>query len=277
MDDEIYPKAERIRSLERGLDVVEHLSRNGHVTLAELRQATGLKNATLFRVLATLRARGWVRRNLVEGRYELSHSLGNLLGETARAHPLAEFAEPILLDLKGRQAGWPSDLCAVLGPGRIEIIESTRIRGPMAPTRTSLGIRPSLVYSAHGRAVLAFSRPEIAEQHLERVRQYATKEELWWIESGKLAAEIEATRKRGFGLREPNYWSPPFDPGPEVGAMAVPILTPEGIYGTLSLLWVADEMDLDEVLAFGSLDDLRRACVRIAAALQREGIEVPMH
>ncbi len=87
----------QIRALDRGLEVVEHLSNNGLSTLADLRRATGLSNATFLRVLATLRERGWVRRNIVEGQYELAYSLGDLLGAHYRAHPLAELAAPVLL------------------------------------------------------------------------------------------------------------------------------------------------------------------------------------
>ena len=38
----------QIRSLNRGILVVEHLSNHGLSSLAYLRQATGLSNATLF-------------------------------------------------------------------------------------------------------------------------------------------------------------------------------------------------------------------------------------
>ncbi len=269
------PQSGRIRALERGLDVVEYLSRHGNVTLAELRQATGLGNATLFRVLGTLRQRGWVRRNLVEGRYELSHTLGSILGEEARAHPLAELAAPILLELKTRQAGWPSDLSAVLSAGRIEVIESTRLRGPLAPTRTSLGIRPSMVFSAHGRTVLAFSPPEVRQRHLDRIAQYVRKEEVMWIETGRLAAEVDATRARGYGLREANYWEPPFDPGPEVGAMAVPIRGRTGLHGTLSVLWVKEETPFQALLDFGALEDLQQGARRIAAAMDHARVTAP--
>ncbi|MGH1414751.1 MAG: helix-turn-helix domain-containing protein [Pelagimonas sp.] len=266
---------DRIRALERGLDVVEHLSRHGQVTLAELRVATGLSNATLFRVLATLRHRGWVRRNIVEGRYELSHSLGNILGEQARAHPLAEFAEPILLDMKSRQAGWPSDLCAVLEVGRLEIVESTRIRGPMAPTQTALGIRPSMVLSAHGRTTLAFSSPTDFDKHISHLRQNGTRAERMWIETGRLDDAIAQTRQSGFALRERHYWAPPFDPGPEVSAMAVPIVTKTGLHGSLSVLWLTDENVLEDLLDQGMLEDLRRSAARIAHALDSERISAP--
>lgn len=269
------PRNERVRSLERGLEIIEFLSRRTRSSLADLRQATGYSNATLLRLLASLQHRGWVRRNIVEGQYELSHSIGKVLGENARAHPLAELAGPILLDLKGRRTGLPSDLNAVTGPGRIEIIESTRLRGPMAPTRTALGIRPSMVLSAHGRAILAFSPEPVAEKHLESLRQIAGKEELRMIESGFLAREIEETRQRGFGLREAAYWQAPFDPGPELGAMAVPIISKSGVHGSISILWMIDDMGIDEVLAFGCLDDLQKAAKRVAEVLDREGIKAP--
>lgn len=270
-----HGSSKAIRALDRGLHILEILSNRGQMTLADLRRASGLSNPTLLRILLTLQERRWVRRNIVEGRYELAHSLGNLLGENARAHPLAEIAAPYLLDLKGRQAGWPSDLCTLVGPGRIEIVESTRRRGPMALTRTALGIRPSMVMSAHGRAILAFADDAQRTQHFRAIQQSGTKEDNLWIESGKFEEEIVRTRNRGFGLREPNYWQPPFDPGPELGAMAVPILSKTGVHGSISLLWMADEMTVDEVLSMESLQDLQRTSARVGVALDKAGISAP--
>ena len=267
--------AERIRAVERALDVLERLSRGGPSSLAELRRETGLPNPTLLRILGTLTDRGWVRRNIALGGFELSHGLGRVLGEAARAHPLAELAAPILIDLGGRPAGWPSDLCAVMGAGRIEIVESTRMRGPLAPTRSGLGVRPSMLLSAHGRAILAFSTEAASRAHLTRIEAGPEREERAWLASGRLDAEIAATRARGYGLREPGYWARPFDPGPEIGAMAVPILSRAGLHGTVSVMWIAGEMSLQEVLAAGSMEDLRRASLRIGAELERAGVEAP--
>lgn len=264
-----------IRALDRGLLIVELLSRRGHMSLADLRKASDLSNPTLLRILLTLQERGWVRRNIVEGRFELAHSLGKLLGDNARAHPLAELAAPYLLDLKGRQAGWPSEICGIVDTGRIEIIESTRLRGPMALTRTALGLRLSMVMSAHGRAILAFSDKAQQRAHMDAIRKIGSKEDVLWLESGRLDEEIAKTRARGFGLREANYWQPPFDPGPELAAMAVPILSKTGVHGSISLIWVAADMELDEVLALGSLQDLQKASARIGVSLDRAKVDAP--
>lgn len=264
-----------IRALDRGLRIIELLSQRGQMSLSDLRKASKLSNPTLLRILLTLQERGWVRRNIVEGHYELTHSLGNLLGEATRAHPLADLSAPHLLDLKGRQAGWPSDLCTIVGAGRLEIVESTRLRGPMAITRTALGIRPSMVMSGHGRVILAFSTENQREKHLEGIRRIGSKEDRLWIETGQLEEEISKTRERGFGLRQANYWQPPFDPGPELAGMAVPILSKSGVHGSISLLWMADETTLDEVLELGSLEYLQKTSARIGVSLDRAGIAAP--
>ncbi|KPA21647.1 Acetate operon repressor [Shimia sp. SK013] len=267
----------RIRALDRGLSVVEHLSNSGLSTLADLRAATGLSNATLLRNLATLQDRGWVRRNIVEGHYELAHSLGEVLGANARAHPLAEIAAPILLEMKGRQLGFPSDLCALIGPGKMEIVESTRIRGPMAPGRTSLGIRPSMLRSAHGRAFLAFSSREVRDFHVQIIRLQDLKENRPWVEAARLDEELEKTRQRGYGLRDADYFLHyAFDPGPDISAIAVPILSRSGIHGTLSILWLREDTTLQEVLALDSLNDMRKAASRIGAAMDKHGIKAPV-
>lgn len=269
-------KENQIRALSRGLEVIEHLSRDNGMSLADLRKATGLRNPTLLRILGTLQNRSWVRRNIVEGVYELSHSLRDVLGETSRAHPLAELAVPTLMNLKSRQPGFPSDICAVLKPGLIEIVESTRLRGPMAVTRTGLGLRPSMVLSAHGRTILAHSPEEITKAHLERIAQTGRQEEKLWLESGKLDAELKATRVRGYGIREPGYWAPPFDPGPELGAFAVPIKSKSGIHGSMSLLWMTDHAEIDDVLGRGGLEDLKYAATKIEQVLDLTGITAPL-
>lgn len=266
----------RIRALERGLIVLEYLSRNGLSSLADLRRATGLGNATLLRLLATMQDRGWVRRNIVEGQYELAHALGEVLGAEARAHPMAEIAAPILLGMHTRALGFPSDLCALVGPGKLEIVESTRIRGPMAPGRTGLGIRPSMVRSAHGRAFLAFASKAQVALHLDAVRYSEIRENRPWLEEAVLNAELERTRDRGFGLRDEGYFVQiGYDPGPDLAAMAVPIRSQSGIHGTLSILWFREDRTLAEVLSLGGLDDLKRAASRIGAALDLHGIVAP--
>ena len=48
------------------------------------------------------------------------------------------------------------------------------------------------------------------------------------------------------------------------------------MHGSISILWVAAEMTLDEVLALGSLQDLQETSAKIGVALDKAGIDAPV-
>lgn len=265
----------QIRALDRGLMVIEALSHGGSLSLAQLREKTALDNATLLRIIATLIERGWVRQLLVEKKYELTHSLGKILGAQSRAHPIAELATPILLKLKENSLGLPSDLCAIIGDGLFEVVESTRSRGPMAQQRTGLGLRPSLFRSAHGRTILTSLSAEKRARHIDAFLNRARKEDIAWHKTGHITAEINKAKADGYALREAEYWEPPFDETPEVGAVAVSIKNKTGIYGSVSLIWLEDQFTIDDLKKAGLVDQLKSAADTIAQALLDNKIKAP--
>lgn len=265
----------RIRALDRGLMVIETLSRSGSLSLGQLRHKTGLDNATLLRIIATLIDRGWARQLLVEKKYELTHSLGSILGAQSRAYPIAELSAPILLELKDNQFALPSDLCAIIGDGLFEIVESTRLKGPMAQARTGLGLRPSLFRSAHGRTILASLSQEQRQRHVTAFLNRARKEDVAWYNAGHLKGEIQKARRQTYGSRQEKYWEPPFDETPEVGAIAVTIENEKGVYGSLSFLWLNEALSCDDVLQAGLLEQLKTAAAKIGKLLLDHQVEVP--
>lgn len=182
---------------------------------------------------------------------------------------------PILLGLRQNPYSLPSDLCAIRGFGQFEIIESTRLRGPMAPGRTGLGLQPSLFQSAHGRVILAHISDEMREKHTNTFLNRARKEDISWYNSGRLDAELEITRARGYGIRAELYWEPPFDETPPVGAIAVPIITADGIHGSLSLLWLEEHLSADTVLRSGLLERLKTSARDISTKLSEGSIPAP--
>lgn len=266
----------KIRAVERALLVIETLSQSGSLSLIQLRQKTGLDNATLLRILITLIDRGWLRQLIVEKKYELSHSLGMRLDTSAWAHPISELAAPVMLSLKSNPFRLPSDLCAIVGEGIFEIVESTRQRGPLAPTRTGLGLRPSLFKSAHGRAILAAMPETLRMQQIEKFLNRASKEDLLWYQQGLFEAEITRTQHRGYGIREQHYWEPPFDEDPAFCAIAVCIRNERGIYGSISLIWLEQEISLDQIVKAEMVEKLTSAAQEIADALAKNNIRAPI-
>ena len=265
----------QIRVVDRALNVIETLSANGPLSLVQLRAKTDLDNATLLRILSTMIARGWVRKLLVEKKYELSHALGTILGAESRAHPIAELAAPVLLELKSNALGLPSDLAAIVGPGLFEIVESSRLKGPMAPVRTGLGLRPSLFKSAHGRAILAALPEEAQNSHIQAYMNRAARDEMAWYHTGGWDVVLQETIKRGFGLRENLYWEPPFDDAPPFGALAIPIQTRTDVYGSISFIWLSENFGLEDILQAGLLNDLKQAAQAIAVKLSQHEVPAP--
>ena len=188
---------------------------------------------------------------------------------------MAEIAVPILLKLIQNPYSLPSDLCAIRGFGQFEIIESTRLRGTMEPGRTGLGLQPSLFQSAHGRVILAHMSDEMCEKHIQAFLNRARKDDISWYNSGRLDAELEITRNRGYGIREELYWEPPFDETPPIGAIAVPIITRDGIHGSLSLLWLEEHLSANTVIRSGLLDRLKASAGNISTKLSESSIPAP--
>jgi DNA-binding IclR family transcriptional regulator len=90
-----------------------------------------------------------------------------------------------------------------------------------------------------------------------------------------LNSELEITRKRGYGIREELYWERPFDETPPIGAIAVPIITADGIHGSLSLLWLEEHLSADTVIRSGLLDRLKASAGDISIKLSESSIPAP--
>ncbi len=236
----------RIQSIQRAISVVEHLATRGASSLSQLRKATGLSNSTLLRIIATLSDHGWVRRHLSEGRYELPFSLGQTLVTEALGHPLAELSSQYLIKLQ-KKIHWPSDIATSIHPGKIQILESTRLKGLFAPTG-AYSVQPSMVKSAHGRAYLAYCSKEEREMHFDAILKMGDKEEKLFIESGKIEEILSETQSQGYGVRERQYWVEPLDFGPDVAAIAVPILSDDCIYGTINAVWLREVMEENSII-----------------------------
>lgn len=198
-----------------------------------------------MRILSTYADHGWVRRRISEGRYELPFSFGKTMGKSVFGHPLVDVCENTLIRLQER-IKWPSDIAVCVDWGRIEILETTRAQGALAPNRAGYGLGVSMIQSAHGRAYLAFCSPDERRGHLETLAASGTREERRWIDSGRVDQLLADTVERGYGVREAGYWAEPVDFGPDVAALAVPIGLGKEICGTVNVVWLREQISLSD-------------------------------
>lgn len=257
-------KGSAVRALDRGLTIIETLASREAMSLADIHKRTSLAKPSLLRALKTLTERGWVRRRIDDGRYQLSSKPLSVLKARKPHHPIVEIAEPHLIRLQSKII-WPSDIAIVTGLGVIEILESTRSIGPLTINAEVVGLRPSMIFSAIGRAFLANCDEPTRTSHIEAILNSGSPEEKANINSGAFTTILEQTREDGYAVREPSYWGQFLDDAADISVIAIPFAT-DKVDGCLNVTWVADLMTIDAA-AERYLTNLKQCARNIAIGL----------
>lgn len=226
------------RSLDRGLTVLEVLTRPGPATLAELHRATGLPKSSLRRLLATLTTRGVVHRSRQDGRYRSVLAMPGPgfepgTGQDARFVTLAwPHMQALTLEI-----GWPSDL-QVPRERAMQMIESARALTPYKLWQGRIGTLINMFGAASGRAYLAALPEAEALAYFHRL----AKDPLlgpgrFRMKEGTFRAMLAETRARGHALRQPGYGGEILDHD-QLAALALPILFRGRPVGTINTTWL---------------------------------------
>jgi IclR family mhp operon transcriptional activator len=259
-----------IRALERGLTVIEALGRRKVTSLAALARATDLPKPTLLRVLKTLIEKGWAYRRVNDGTYCLALAPGGRDPAAIRRTKIARIGAAFLQKLS-EGTGLPADLTIVVEPGILEVVESTRVRCEGGVDPIVAGFRPSLVFSAPGRMLLAAASEPARQEHLAHILRTDSPAERFFVTSGALAMEIERSLKRGYARRESGYWPSVSDYGEEPMDIAVPLGKAGAPLGCLSLVWPA-ATEGPEAVASAHLAGLDEVAGSLSKALARESV-----
>jgi IclR family transcriptional regulator, acetate operon repressor len=184
-------------SLDRGLAVLELIALRGEARLAELAIELGTSRTTMFRVLETLRSRGFAEHVPASHTYRLGPASRSLAAQ-ATGSAITRLAEPVMAELRNR-TGETVNLVSVQG-GRLvyELVLEGRYSLRSLP---SLGQTVAPHGSALGKAVLASSPPAMRELLLgpEPYQQFTANT---ITARRRLDAELEAIWQRGFATDE---------------------------------------------------------------------------
>jgi len=267
------PGVKSIRSLARGLAVLQLLQGAGPMTLHALHRRAGLPKASLLRILRTLAEAGAVWQRMADGAYVPSYSLAELAGRLDRESELVEVASPVLARLTGEIA-FPSVL-AVPRLTHMEVIETNAPRArvdhiPLGP----VGFRINMLRSAAGRAYVAFCEDASREAILERLRRSERGGDIRARDPEWVEALIRETRARGFALRDPDFGGD-FDAGraeadDERDSLGVPIRLGGHVPGTINVTWPMRALKRAEAVARLAPPALK-AAEEIARGLAGEG------
>jgi IclR family mhp operon transcriptional activator len=258
-----------IRSLERGLRVLQALQLQPGSSLHELFVLTGISKPSLLRILHTLESLGVAARRLGDGRYYIGSNLPRSGARSDRRNRLAEAAAPVLERLCAR-VSWPSDLMVPAGD-HLEICETTRTRSPFLMQNERIGLPVNWLLSAVGRAFLAFCQNEERQRILAVLRKSRKPEDRLAREPNRFNQILAEVRTRGYGTRDGShvggyYGGPPHADG--LLAIAVPLRDGRRVLGAINMLWLRPAHTV-EAFAARYLSDLKAAASEIVEATKR--------
>lgn len=253
-------KVKSVRSLERGLLVMETIQQSGNCSLGELHAHTQLSRATILRSLRTLEEHGWVTRDEDRG-YRPGPKMAYKKRPNLRVR-ITEASAPVLDEL-GKQIPWPADI-AVLQGTHMVIMRSSRPSAPFLIKRNVEGRKPCLLRSALGRAYIAFCPSAEREALLAALRQSTDPDDRLASAPRWVDRMIAECLDQGYAVREPGYYAGFDDEGPEVCAIATPIMRGDNVIACMNLMWVAGTQTAPE-FARENLQSLKAAAARLAA------------
>ena len=185
-----------IKSLDRAMEVFEHLSTSPGATLTEISADTGLSPATVYRILVTLEGRGLVQFDGAEQVWHIGAHAFVIGARYLRRTSLVERARPILRLLM-EQTGETANLGvaredSVLFVSQVETHESIRAffpPGTLSPLHAS-GIGKALLAQLDETSLTRF----LKRRSLEKFTEFTI------CDADQLRLELTAIRKRGYSI-----------------------------------------------------------------------------
>lgn len=248
-----------VPALEKALDVLEYLSEQAvPLTQAQLARALKRQAGEIFRMLACLESRGYLRRDAVTGAYSLTLKLFELSRTHSPYELLLKVAQPLMRAL----AEEVRESChlSVIHHGRVLVLAQAESPRPFRLS-VEVGSLHSPMNTTSGRVLLGHMDDGIRDEILGREKQW---------QQEKLAARmaflkrLAAIRSRGYERAEGERFVGALDIG-------VPVGSPQSsMKAALTIAMLKEK-------GGGSLEDMLPAlqqcaeAIALQAGLKREG------
>lgn len=223
-----------VRSLVRGLQVVEALSELGWARIGQLSGVAGVERSSAYRIVHTLEQLGYVTRRSEDGAVALTTKFAYLAEGLRDDDVVAQFAWPNLFELT-RDLLWPCDFASLAG-GKVLIRLSTHKISPMSIHRAMVGKERSLTRSALGMAILSAMSADELESSLAIIDRLGGPNAEDIRDRDSVHRIAEAVRQRGYasaaGLTES-----------KISAIALPVVAPGGtVAGAVNVVFFRSVM-----------------------------------
>lgn len=224
-----------IRSLRRGLLVLEALNEARSATACELSTSLDLSRSTVHRLLRTLVEEGFVYNVPGSDNFSLSSGMRRLCSSYDETERIVEAAGDVITDLSERIL-WPVDLAVPNGSAMVLRVSTHRQSPRTLYPDTKIGDIVPYASTAPGRAFLA----SIGEDECLRILQLSPAERSDHAstrESDPIFRVLEQVRQCGFGFRHGGLL-------PRTSAIAVPVQISNRPSGCLNLMYYTSTMTM---------------------------------
>ena len=247
-----------VRSLVRGLRLVEALRELGWTRIGRLSTAAGVERSSAYRIVHTLEQLGYVTRRSEDGAVALTTKLAYLAEGLRDDDVVAQFAWPNLFELT-RELLWPCDFASLEG-GKVLIRLSTHKISPMSIHRAMVGKERSLTRSALGMAILSAMSDDEVDTSIAIIDRLG----------GSNAEEVrdrEAVRRLVESVRQRGYASAAGLTESKISAIALPVLAPDKtVAGAINVVFFRSVMTPEQA-ADRYLPKLRNCVSKVEEAL----------
>ncbi len=194
---------EPLESVGRVLDVLEAFDGAGaELGVSECAKLTGINKSTVYRILATLEQRGYVRQDARSGRYLLTHRWWRIGRHAMGANGLVAVAHPHLIALRER-FGETVLLAVYGGDGTATYVDVVDGSHPVRST-SEVGARVPATVTSAGKMLLAH-QPESERRRVAQTLHPFTPASI--VDPAAFLAELQITRERGYALNRGEFRS----------------------------------------------------------------------
>lgn len=227
-------KKSTVRAAERALDILLCFNEQIELGLTEIATKTDLNKSTVFRLLATLEKKGFIKRDLRSDKYQLGSRIWELAGHFYQSSDPAILFLPEMEQLRD-QVDETVSLYIQDNAERVRIqaVESNQAIRRVAP----IGARMSILVGASGKIFMAYIKDR------ERTRLLA-EANLSAADEAEMLAQLEEIRQDGYALSVEER---------EAGtaAIAVPIFHRDGhLIAALAISGPVSRMSNEQMLSF---------------------------
>jgi DNA-binding IclR family transcriptional regulator len=223
------------QTVERALQVIGYLAESPR-SLGDVAQHLGVHKSTALRLLQTLEAEGFARRENAS-RYGIGFRVVTLAHQALDNLDLFSIAHPHLVALASR-LGSTFHLGQLIGA---EVIYVDKVEGPGAVKMYSMVGRTASLYSSSlGKAVLAYVTGPLGAEMLDSIA-FARHTPATITTRTELDAELARTRERGWAEDDAEFED-------FINCVAVPIRDSRGrVHGALSMTAVRALTPLEQL------------------------------